>query len=449
MGIWGAGMSEWPTERLADLCELIADCPHSTPKWTESGALVLRSQNIRGGRLDLSKQSYTDEANFEQRSRRARLKAGDLVITREAPMGEVCIIPDGLRCCLGQRMVMLRPDARKCDSRFLLYAIQSPAVQHEIKISEGTGSTVSNLRIPLLEALAIPHPPLEEQKVIANILGALDDKIELNRRMNETLEAMARAIFQSWFVDFDPVRAKASGESAESICQRLGLTPELLARFPDSFEDSELGEIPKGWSMSMLGELCDRVAIGPFGSDIKTDNFVSEGVPIIRGGNLKDGFGGGDFVFLTIAKADVLRNANAFPGDIVLTHRGTLGQVGLIPSDAEFPRYVISQSQMLLRIEKTKTTARYAYEYLRSPQGLHALLSNTSQVGVPAISRPTTSLKAIPILNPPMAVLQAYDAVTGLLFFEIGANSKATASLSKIRDVLLPRLLSGELEVFD
>lgn len=112
---------EWKKERLSALCAEIADCPHSTPLWTDSGALVLRSQNIRNGRLDLSAKSYTDEAHFEQRSRRARLRGGDLVITREAPMGEVCLIPEGLRCCLGQRMVMLRPDPKKCDSRFLLY----------------------------------------------------------------------------------------------------------------------------------------------------------------------------------------------------------------------------------------------------------------------------------------------------------------------------------------
>ncbi|MFN9289218.1 MAG: restriction endonuclease subunit S, partial [Planctomyces sp.] len=208
-------VGEWRSAPLSELCEQIADCPHSTPLWTNSGVIVLRNQNIRGGRLDLSSPSYTDEAHFEQRSRRARLKAGDLVLTREAPMGEVCIVPANLRCCLGQRMVMLRPDPKKCDSRFLLYSIQSDAVQHEIKVNEGTGSTVSNLRIPLLEALSIPHPPLAEQRAIAAVLGALDDKIELNRRMNATLESMARALFQSWFVDFDPVRAKLDPPQAD------------------------------------------------------------------------------------------------------------------------------------------------------------------------------------------------------------------------------------------
>src|SRR5947207_12036879 len=133
---------------MHDLCELIVDCPHSTPKWTDAGVVVLRSHNIRNGRLDLSETSFTDEATYKARSRRAELRARDLVITREAPMGEVCMIPSGLRCCLGQRMVLLRPDERKCDAGYLLYAIQAPQMQNQISWSEGTGSTVSNLRIP-------------------------------------------------------------------------------------------------------------------------------------------------------------------------------------------------------------------------------------------------------------------------------------------------------------
>jgi hypothetical protein len=161
---------EWETAPLSELCEQIADCPHSTPLWTNSGVIVLRNQNIRGGRLDLSSPSYTDEAHFEQRSRRARLKPGDLVLTREAPMGEVCMVPENLR-------------------------------------------------------------PLAEQKAIAAVLGALDDKIELNRRMNATLEAMARALFQSWFVDFDPVRAKLDGRPPAA------LDPATAALFPEHLED--------------------------------------------------------------------------------------------------------------------------------------------------------------------------------------------------------------------
>ena len=240
------------TTELAELCEQVIDCPHSTPVWMDAGVIVLRSSNIRNGRLDLSNPSYTDEYHYQERSRRAKVQAGDLVITREAPMGEVCLIPDDLKCCLGQRMVMLRPDHERCDGKYLLYALQSNRVQNEIRSHEGTGSTVSNLRIPVLKSLPIPTPDLANQKAIAHILGTLDDKIELNRKTNETLEAMAKALFKSWFVDFDPVRAKAEGRPT-------GFPAEISDLFPDSFEDSELGEIPSGWRVAPVGDVVECV----------------------------------------------------------------------------------------------------------------------------------------------------------------------------------------------
>ena len=240
--------SDIVTAPLEELCEAVFDCPHSTPAWTDQGVVVLRSSNIRNGRLDLSSPSFTDEFHYEERSRRARIKAGDLVITREAPMGEVCLIPDNLRCCLGQRMVMLRPDQNQCHGQYLLYALQSKRVQDQIQSHEGTGSTVSNLRIPVLKQLLIPSPGIDTQKAIAHILGTLDDKIELNRKTNETLEAMAKALFKSWFVDFDPVRAKAEGRPT-------GLPAEISGLFPDSLEDSALGEIPNGWRVAEIDQI--------------------------------------------------------------------------------------------------------------------------------------------------------------------------------------------------
>jgi type I restriction enzyme, S subunit len=233
---------------LVSLCLEIVDCPHATPKWTNSGVVVLRNQNIKGGRLDLSSPSYTDEEHYQGRVKRAAPKAGDVVITREAPMGDVCQIPKDLRCCLGQRQVLLRPDPNKIDGRFLLFALQSPYIQHQIGWNEGTGSTVSNLRIPVLEALKIPTPSMKLQLDIATKLGALDDRIALLRETNTTLEAIAQTLFKSWFVDFDPVRAKQQGREPE------GMDSETAALFPDSFEESELGLVPKAWRVVTLAD---------------------------------------------------------------------------------------------------------------------------------------------------------------------------------------------------
>lgn len=423
------------TAFLKDMCELVVDCPHFTPEWTTAGYIVIRNQNIRDGRLDLSDPSYTHKQDFDRRNRRAKPQSGDIVFTREAPMGEACIVPEGLECCIGQRQVLLRPK-KGIDSRYLLYALRSRFVRHQIFWNEGTGSTVSNVRIPVLEALKIPRLGAAE-KEIGDLLGVLDDKIDLNRRMNATLEALTRLIFKDWFVDFGPTRGRMERRAPY-------LAPELWALFPERLDAD--GK-PEGWEIAKLGILCARVAMGPFGSDITTDNFVASGVPVIRGGNLKDGFIDDNFVYVTDTKADALRNANAFAQDIVITHRGTLGQVGIIPKKPTYSRYVVSQSQMLLAADTEKTTPRFIFEFLRSEAGMQQLLAFTSQVGVPAIARPTTSLKSLDVIAPPQPVGLAFDHLLAPLVDREITNTLEARSLGAVRDLLLPKLMSGKISI--
>jgi type I restriction enzyme, S subunit len=332
------------------------------------------------------------------------------------------------------------------DSAFLPCLLRANK-ERLLSIVDSAGHGTGRLNTEELLSLPIQLPPLSLQRTIASIIGNLDDKIELNRKTCKTLEEMARVLFKSWFVDFDPVRAKAAGEKPASICKRLGLTREMLNLFPSKLVDSELGEIPEGWGVESLGELCKRISMGPFGSDIKASNFVPTGVPIIRGGNLTNGFIDNDFVFLTEEKADELHNANAFSGDIVITHRGTLGQIGLIPKDSSYARYVVSQSQMVVGVNKTRITSRYLYEYLRTPTGQQSLLANTSQVGVPAIARPTTSLRSIQLIHPDLHLVQEYDSLWSNHFNRIEALKKEMKTLALMRDSLLPKLISGEIEV--
>lgn len=328
------------------------------------------------------------------------------------------------------------------DMRWAYYEL----LTHDINAMD-SGSAIPSTSRDSFYALPVRVPPLREQQIISHILGSLDDKIDLNRRINETLETIARLIFTSWFIDYEPVRAKASGEPPEAICDQLKLSSDLLDLFPDRFKDSEQGKIPEGWEATQIGSLCSRVAMGPFGSDIKTSNFQSEGVPVIRGGNLRDGFLDAEFVFISEAKADELRNANARPEDIVITHRGTLGQVGIIPRRSRFPRYVVSQSQMVLTVDRERSTPRFVYEFLRSVTGQQLLLANTSQVGVPAIARPTTSIKSIPIVVAPKEIAIAFETLVEPLFDKITLGTHESDTLTLIRNSLLPKLLSGELPV--
>lgn len=188
---------------IKELCDLVVDCPHSTPTWTEHGKIVIRNNNIKNGRIDFTSPSFTDDEHFAQRIKRAVPKAGDIVITREAPMGEVGMIPEGIKCCLGQRMVLLRANERICDKHYLLYGLQSQFVQHQISWSEGTGTTVSNLRIPHLEQIRVPYVPLDQQKKISSVLYALGDKIENNRKLNDNLHAQVKAIFSENFLNLN------------------------------------------------------------------------------------------------------------------------------------------------------------------------------------------------------------------------------------------------------
>ncbi|MBZ0288727.1 MAG: restriction endonuclease subunit S, partial [Anaerolineae bacterium] len=223
-------MNEWPIVPIRELCEAIYDGPHATPKKTEDGPIFLGISNLSGGRLDLSNVEHLSEEDYKTWTRRVTPRQNDIVFSYETRLGEVAIIPSGLRCCLGRRMALMRPDTSKVDPNFLLFAYLSPEFQDTIRERTIHGSTVDRIGLIEFPSFPIRVPPLSEQRAIANILGSLDDKIEVNRRMNATLEATARALFKSWFVDFDPVHYKARGE------QPPGMDAETAALFPDSFE---------------------------------------------------------------------------------------------------------------------------------------------------------------------------------------------------------------------
>jgi type I restriction enzyme S subunit len=401
--------SNVPEHSLESLCLLVVDCPHATPKWTDEGVVVLRNQNIKAGRLDLTSPSYTDEVHYLGRVRRAAPQAGDVVITREAPMGDVCQIPDGLRCCLGQRQVLLRPDTAKVDGRFLLFALQSPYIQHQIGWNEGTGSTVSNLRIPVLEALKIPLPSMDVQVEVAQTLGALDDRIALLRETNATLEAIAQALFKSWFVDFDPVRAKAEGRAPE------GIDEATAALFPDSFEESELGLVPKGWPVKKLEDLL----VLQRGFDLPSQNRVPGAFPIIAAS------GPSGTHQVSMAKG---------PG-VVTGRSGVLGRVFL-----ELGDYWPLNTALWIK-EFRGATACFAYETLR----LLDFNSFNAGSAVPTLNR--NHIHGLPYVIPTRACVAAYEEIALSLHQRVSANSQHANTLSSLRDTLLPRLISGQLRL--
>lgn len=421
------------TESLASMCEAVVDCPHSTPVWTDSGYVVLRNQNIKDGRLDLSAPSFTDEEHFKQRVRRMEPRPGDIVITREAPMGEVCKIPSRLICCLGQRQVLLRPK-EGIETDYLLYALQSPAVQEQIRWNEGTGSTVSNIRIPVLEKIKIPRLGSSE-KFIAATLKSMDGKIDLNRSINQTLEAMAQAIFKSWFVDFDPVKAKIAAiqegrnplRAAMSIISgksdaELDMLPSeqydqlaaTAALFPDEMEESALGEIPRGWTAPRVGSVLELV----YGKALKSSDRQEGNVPVYGSGGITG-----------------CHNIPLVPhGSIIVGRKGTVGR--LYWEDEPF--FPIDTTYYVRPLVAPLTFCYYAMQTL----GLEKM--NTDAV-VPGLNR--ENVYRLELVLPDSFTLEKFDSEVMALRKVMRANLEANKSLITLRNALLPKLLSGELSV--
>lgn len=424
--------SEVPEFSLNSLCSLVVDCPHATPKWTDYGYVVLRNQNIKNGRLDLSSPSFTDEAHFKGRIRRAAPQPGDLVITREAPMGDVCQIPDGLVCCLGQRQVLLRPDPEKVDARYLLFALQSPYLKHQIGWNEGTGSTVSNLRIPVLEALKIPCPALEQQQEIAMVLGTIDDRIALLRETNATLEAIAQALFKSWFVDFDPVHARARGE------QPAGLAPEVAALFPDSFEESVLGRVPKGWRTGAFRDVCVRIESG--GTPRRSvPEYWGGGVSWLSSGEVRS-----PIVFdtkETITDLGVKESAaKLWPQGttVVAMYGATAGEVCLLA------RPTTANQACCGLIAKPQARA---FMFMCARRERAALASKSSGSAQQNLNKGL--IESHPLVLPPIELLSTYEESAGALLDCWIANDHQAQTLANLRDTLLPRLISGQLRLPD
>jgi type I restriction enzyme S subunit len=393
---------------LKDLCVLVCDCPHSTPVWTESGVLVLRSHNIRRGRLDLGDPSYTDEHHYRDRTRRAAPAPLDLVITREAPMGEVCMLPEGVRCCLGQRMVLLRPDQNKVVPRYLLYALQSPTVQHAILVNEGTGSTVSNLRIPLLEALEIPYHEHSHQQAIATILGSLDDKIDLNRRLSETLEGMAAAMFRVTF---------ANGEAQAAPGTTLGDLVSL-----------EKGLSYKGAHLAAAGT--PMINLGSFGGRgrLKPDNTK---------------YYSGDYRPKHLVAAGDLVVANT---DITQT-RTVLGSPAVVPpylgAEVLFTHHVYA-----LRF-KTKDSPWRSFVYYRLLQDDFRERAAGFATGTTVLALPKDAVLGLPVTLPTEEKVSKFHESVQSLWRRQWAAYEESRTLASLRDLLLPRLISGELRIKD
>jgi type I restriction enzyme S subunit len=296
------------------------------------------------------------------------------------------------------------------DNAYLLYTCLSSIVQDELQ-SRIRESTVPRVLKTDILGLQIPLPSIEEQKAIAHILGTLDDKIELNRKTNETLEAMAKALFKSWFVDFDPVRAKAEGRPT-------GLPAEISDLFPDSFEDSELGEIPSGWEVRSIGEVIELA----YGKPLKEEQRNGGAYPVFG----SNGVVGSHDEYLVEAPGIVVgRKGN--PGTVEWSEKN------FYPIDTTF--FVVSKKEGL--------GMRFLFYCLKN-QNLPDLSADSA---VPGLNRNHAYMNNQ--LLPPVKVASAFERHVEVIFKRKAFLTEEINTLGATRDALLPKLISGEIRIPD
>ena len=410
----------------------------------ENGVPLVRLAGLNRGASLLEGCNYLDPKTVSARWSHFKLELGDILLSASASLGRIAVVgEEGVGAVPYTGIIRMRPRDESLYAPFIRYLLEGPHFQQQAEMV-GVGSVIRHFGPMHLRQMTVRLPPLPEQRAIAHVLGTLDDKIELNRRMNETLEAMARALFKSWFVDFEPVRAKMEGRwrRGESL---PGLPADLYDLFPDRLAPSELGEIPEGWEVRRIEDIAERVAMGPFGSSIKVSTFVDSGVPIISGQHLKGTLlEDGGYRFITEEHAGRLAKANVQRGDIIFTHAGNIGQVAYIPETSTYSRHVISQRQFYLRCDASELSPLFVLHYFKTPGGQHQLLANTSSTGVPSIARPVTYLRSILLCAPPKPLWSLFDRVVDDFHLATGRNTVESRALAAKRDVLLPRLVSGK-----
>jgi type I restriction enzyme S subunit len=427
---YGEPPDGWTWSRLDDVTDGVFDCPHSTPKLTDTGPFVVRTQDIITGVFRADQAGRVSEETYAERIVRVTPGRGDLLYSREGTyFGIAAEVPANTRVCLGQRMVLIRPDMRRLDFSFLCYWLNSPIMATHIH-GYRDGTVAERLNLPTIRALPILIPPHAEQKAIAAVLGALDNKIELNRRMNATLEAMARALFQSWFVDFDPVHAKLNGRKP------MGLDRATAALFPSTFHDSPLGPIPHGWTALRLP---DAVEVNPRRT-LKGGTVA----PYLDMKNLPtQGHSAEEVIDREFSSGSKFQNGDTLLARITpCLENGKTGYVDFLNED----QIGWGSTEYIILAPKPPLPSQFGYLLARSDAlRSHAIQNMTGTSGRQRV--PSECFNTFWLAVPTPEIARRFDELTAPLMAKIKANSHESRTLAALRDTLLPKLLSGELSI--
>ena len=397
-------MTEWKECTIADLGMVVGGATPSTKD----------PENYDGGMIpwitpkDLS--NYSDryisrgERNITEKGLNGcstqLMPKHSVLFTSRAPIGYIAIADNEV--CTNQGFKSVVPN-EQTDYLFLYYLLKFNKEKIE---GLGSGTTFKEVSGSTMRGITVKVPKsLEVQRAIGRYLDTIDTKIETNRRINENLLQQAIALYEHLLQDAD-------------------------------------------WPTATILDIAEKVAMGPFGSNIKVSTFVPEGVPIISGNHLRGYFlDEPEFNYIAEEHAERLKNSIVYPHDLIFTHAGNIGQVAMIPDGCKYNRYVLSQRQFYLRCDETKVVPEFLLMFFHSASGQHELLSYANQTGVPSIAQPASNLKKIPFKCPPMQEQLKWQEQVHPLLGRYLNNRLETERLSALRDALLPKLMSGELDV--
>ncbi|GAD89388.1 type I restriction enzyme S protein [Vibrio halioticoli NBRC 102217] len=412
---------------LEDAVEALIDYRGKTPKKTTSGVPLITAKVIKNGEI-LEPNEFIAPENYDSWMVRGLPKVGDVVLTVEAPLGQVAQLTDS-HVALAQRVVTLRGKQGVLDNTYLKYLLMSSKMQAALD-GRSSGSTVKGIKQSELRKIELELPTIEKQVKVASILGSLDDAISNNKAMNQTLEKIAQRIFKSWFIDFDPVKANKEGVLFD------GLSPEIQALFPSEFESSELGMIPKGWNIEPLSSLININPKRTIKKGTVTHHIDMKVLPTssmsIDGVSSKEFKSGTKFI-----NHDTLL-ARITP----CLENGKTAYVNCIPGND----IAWGSTEFIVMNPKNEYTREYAYLLARSDElRAYAIKNMTGTSGRQRVSGALIGEYQIP--QPDENVIKAFHKITASLFAKISSNTENSVALEKIRDLLLPKLISGQISV--
>lgn len=393
--------------RLEDACELIVDCPHSTARDEGKGFPLIRTPNIGRGRFLLENVHRVSESVYNKRNARAVPKDDDIILAREAPAGNVAIIKNGVKMCLGQRTVLLRPNKEVVNPDFLTYFLLAPEQQYGL-LGTANGATVAHVNIPTIRNFKIKLPPLKTQERIGKILSAYDDLIENNQRQIKLLEEAAQRLYKEWFVDL---------------------------RFPGHENTKITDGVPEGWRMAVLSEIAS-VNKESISKQYPYDYVDYIDIGAVSKGQINSA------TRLSTKDAPGRAKRIAFDGDVLWGMvRPNLKSYALVFHPKETS--VFSTGFAILHAEKVPFS--FLYCHVTQDEFVSYLINCTNGAAYPAV-KPSHFENAV-LLVPTDMVLSKFHSLVGQMFRQAEILEQKNQQAIEARDRLLPKLMSGEIEV--